>query len=241
MDLPLYWRVVKRFRWLVAGGAVLGALLAFLAVARVNSHGVSWRQQPEYLSYSQVFVTQRGFPWGRLGVTDQSVTGATLPSGQSSQVADPGRLTSLAVVYSELVTSDAVRREMHKFKPPVGKLEAAPVLDVTGHDPLPIVSIAGFSDTPQRAMKLAGSAAQGLVDYVAKQQRQNGIPVKDRVDLSIVVKADHAQLEQGRSIAMPAIVFLAVLGAAAALALVLENARPRSAEEAAPTAARHAA
>jgi hypothetical protein len=40
---------------------------------------------------------------------------------------------------------------------------------------------------------------------------------------------------------MPAIVFLAVLGAAAALALVLENARPRSAEEAARTAARHAA
>jgi hypothetical protein len=208
-------------------------VLAILTAARIGSSGISWRKQPNYVSYSQILVTQHGFPWGRLGVTTQpgsSAAAASAAKGSSDQVADPGRLTSLAIIYSQLVTSDVIHRAMQRYHPPLGQLEAAPLLDSTGQDALPIVSIAGFSNSAKHAEQLAGAAQKALVGYVIAQQDANAIPPKDRADLSVIVHADHAKLVKGRSITMSLLVFIAVVGATIAFAFALENARRRPGE-----------
>jgi hypothetical protein len=222
-------------------GLIVALGLTTLTMFRVSPKGLTYRQQETWISYSQVFVTQTGFPWGRLGVTDAGVT-KPQPGDLSSQVADPGRLTSLAVIYSHLVTTDGVRSLMAPDHPPVGSLEAAPVLDAaSGNEPLPIISIAAHSDSAKDAKRLAGAATKALVAYVERQQTRNAIPDKDRVDLVNVVRPDHAALEKGRSKAMPMIVFIVVMMATFALALVCENLRPRRAMPASSPSARTAA
>ena len=44
MDLALYGRVLRRFGPLVATGVILAAGLAILSLARVTSHGLSYRK-----------------------------------------------------------------------------------------------------------------------------------------------------------------------------------------------------
>lgn len=195
-------------------GVVVALLLALLDVVRLGPHGVGYRRGETWVSYSHVFVTQQGFPWGRLGFS----------GGASNPVADPSRLVGLASVYSALVTSDAVRATMAPLHPPVGTLQAATLLDPSNtQSALPIVSIAAFSGTKQHAMRLARVATRALIGYVDTQQAASGIPARDRVELQVVMHADHAALFKGRSLAMPILVFVAVLLAAVGLAFGLEN------------------
>jgi capsular polysaccharide biosynthesis protein len=198
----------------VAAGLALAIVLALLDAVRITSHGVELRRQPTYLSYSRIFVTQKGFPWGRLGSTTQS----------AAAVGGAERLTGLAAVYSQLVTTDPVRKLMDREKPPAGTLEAAPVLDpVDASASLPIISIAAFSGTPAKAMRLARAATDALVSYVTTQQTQNRIPASDRVQLQVIMRAEHAKLAKSPSPAMPIVIFLAVLLATVGLVFLLEN------------------
>ena len=69
MDLQLYLRVLSRFRVLIFGGLFLAFVLAVFSYVRVGlSNGspkLAYRQTQLFQSDSKVFVTQKGFPWGR--------------------------------------------------------------------------------------------------------------------------------------------------------------------------------
>jgi hypothetical protein len=228
MDLRLYARVFARFKLLLLTGLVLGFCLAFLSVARVSAKGIEYRQSEEWLSYARLFVTQQGFPWGRLGV-EAAPTTLTTPS--SPQVADPGRLTSIAIIYSNLADSDPVRRLMLKGGPLHGKVQAAPVLDPQNNEPLPLISIAAFSDTPAHAVELAQRQTSALVEYIRRQQIVNGIPTSDRVSLVVVKKpgtGTDPRLAKGRPMTLALVSVLTVMVGFCGLAFVLENLRPRA-------------
>ena len=64
MDLKLHLGVLWRFRWLLVGGLVLAGVLAFLAVFKVSSSGVSYRQSETFQAREVLFVNQPGFPYG---------------------------------------------------------------------------------------------------------------------------------------------------------------------------------
>src|SRR2546423_9864638 len=100
MDLSLYSRVLWRWRLFVVPGLLLAIFAAVFSVARVGPHGVSYRQSEQYVSYSKIFVTQQGFPWGRL-----------TPAANST---DPGRFASLATIYSSLADGDGVRQILQR-------------------------------------------------------------------------------------------------------------------------------
>jgi hypothetical protein len=228
VDLRLYARVIARFKLLLLTGLLIGSCLAFLSVARVSSKGLEYRQSEEWLSYGRLFVTQKGFPWGRLGV-ESSPTTLTAPS--SPQVADPGRLTSIAIIYSNLADSDPVRRLMLSGGPLYGKVQAAPVLDPQNNQPLPLISIAAFSDTPAHAVELAQRQTSALVRYVQRQQAANGIPTSDRVSLVLVKRPGTGadpRLAKGRPMTLALVSFLTVMVGFCGLAFVLENLRPRA-------------
>src|SRR5436190_21493306 len=112
MDLQLYLRVLSRFRVLIFGGLFLAFVLAVFSYVRVGlSNGspkLAYRQTQLFQSDSKVFVTQKGFPWGR--TTPQYVT--TKRGSPPVPAADLTRLGNLTVLYAELAKGDQVQRMM---------------------------------------------------------------------------------------------------------------------------------
>ena len=215
MDLGLLGRVVWRFKWIVLAGFVLAILLTFVATFRISGKGtVSYRQQDKWASYAQVFVTQQGFPWGRLR-----------PAGS----VDSSRFVSLAILYSGFVTSDPVKHLMREMGPPIpGEVQSAAIPTSPGStDDLPIISVAGIAATRDASLRLTNRATNALVQYVRAQQSANGINPADRVVVQIIQSPGRTTLLAGRSKTVPIMVFLAVLTLVMAIVFVLENLRPR--------------
>jgi hypothetical protein len=220
MDLPVYLRVLKRFRVLVAAGLLLACVLAFLSLARVSPTGVTWRKAPTYVAFSRLFVTQPGFPWGSL---------------RPPVSADANRFTSLAILYSQLALSDPVHQILLRSGPVNGTVDVAPVLDPASNNAaLPLISVAGFANTPKQAIALSQRETDALLTYIHQQQSTSAISAKDRVLVQLVTRATDAKVFQARKLTLAVVVFLGVLLATFALAFLLENLRPRMrAEEAA--------
>jgi hypothetical protein len=213
MDLQLYGRVLWRSRILVAIGLTLAFLLALLSFTKVSvdDNGLptlTYREPEQWVSYATVFVTEKGFPWGQL----------------SSAGGDPARLTSLAIIYSQLALSDDVRNIMLRQGPLEGSIEAATVTG-SGDDALPLVRIAALAPSAAKAKKLAARETTALRRYIANQQRTNGIRPGNRVALEVVSRPSSGALYTSRGKTRPVVVFLAVLIAFCALAFILENFR----------------
>jgi hypothetical protein len=217
MDLQLFFRVMWRFKALVAIGILAGIFLATLSVARISpsSPYLTYRKPQTFVSFSRLLVTQTGMPWARLG------TG-------TAASADPSRFTGLAVVWSQLATSDEVHRILLRGGPLNGTVDAGAVLDANTQEPLPLISIAAFSATPQAAVSLAQRETRALLTFLDRQQRQNKIAAADRVTLQPVAKPVAAKLYKARSNTLPIVIFLLMTIASIAFAFVLENLRPRA-------------
>src|SRR5207247_7331048 len=93
MDLPLFGKVIWRFKLLVAVGFLLAIGLSFLSVAKVSASGVTYRQSQVWADDVTLLVSPKGFPWGSANPTN----------------ADPATFGSLATIYANLATSDAVK------------------------------------------------------------------------------------------------------------------------------------
>jgi hypothetical protein len=231
MDLRLYARVLWRFRKLMALGFVLAVALTFLTVVRVGfAHGslaLSYRQHQKWVSYATLFVTQQGFPWGRATLDTAPPTPTVRPqSGQS--FADPGRFSSLAMLYSQLATSDQVVAIIKKSGPLNGEIQAAPILsDTVYQDALPLVSLAGIAYSQRGAVDLARRATSAFETFLEQEQRLNEIPASSRVIMTVIQDPRKAKLLKRRSVTLPAVVFLSVMILFSGIAFILENMRPR--------------
>jgi hypothetical protein len=242
MDMQLYSRVLLRWWPIMLIGLLVAGALTFLSLFRVDTQGhVTARKSTQYVSYTQLFVTQKGFPWGRLGLTPTSAdyaasqptrttSGATqTPRGAgTAQLADLSRLTSLAILYSHLATSDQVRAIMLRLGPVTGTLEAS-ALPATqnSNEALPIISIAAITDSATSAIALAQNASTALVSYIEQQQAENGILPADRVQLTTLNRPYKAKIFQKPSKTLPVVIFLTVLIATIGVAFIFENLRPR--------------
>jgi hypothetical protein len=216
LDLNHLGRVVWRFKWIVLLGLILAFGLTFLAMFRVTRDGkISYRQSQQWASYSQIFVTQSGFPWGQLR-----------PTGPN----DSGRFVSLALIYAGLVDSDPVRQLMAKMGPPIvgGSVQASALLTAPGSsDALPIISIAGLATSKEDSVTLTSRATTALVQYIRAQQASSGTTAANRVIPQVIQTAGSSRVLAGRSKTVPVMVFIAVLTLVLAFVFVLENVRPR--------------
>jgi hypothetical protein len=228
MDLQLYARVLRRFRWLIVTGLVVAIGLSFLATFRVTSSGVAYRQSEVWSSTSRLGVTQQGFPWGRLfaqGASD--LTPAQQAARLGIPIADPNRFKDLAFLYAALAVTDPVRQLMLRRGSLDGEFTADPVIGENGIT-LPLIDIIATGSTPQSAKALARRAAAALGTYVAQQQQANKVPASDRVILQSLLNAEKAEIVKSRSKTMAVVVFLAVMFAFVGLAFLLENTRSRA-------------
>jgi hypothetical protein len=232
MDLTLHLRVLWRFRLVVAVGLLAAIALALFSYVRVGfggRHGitVAYRQHQQYVAYTQILVTQTGFPEGRSVVIPPTDAAPASPSQQ--QFADPSRFTSLALLYAKLIDTDPVWRIARRDGPLGGKIEAAalPATDNGNGDALPVLSVASIANSKRAAIELGRRLTDAFVVYIDREQADNGIRPRNRVKLDVVKAPEGAKVFAARSKALPIVVFASMLFATFALAFVLENMRPR--------------
>jgi len=219
MDLPLYLRVLWRFKWLVAAGFVLAVGLAVLSVFQVSlaSPHLKTRSLEQWKSTETLLVTEPGAPW--------------LRSGYSSN-ADPQKYSTLATIYVQFVMSDEVRRMINNTWPltKYDVIQAFPVLAQSynaNSPPLPLISVEVSSFSPTRSLALARHATAAFRDYLELLQAQNNIPTDKRVVVTTVRSYEPPLLIAGHSKTLPVVVFLTVMMGITGICLVLENLRPR--------------
>ncbi len=224
MDLPVYWRVLKRFKWLVIIGLLLAIFFAVLSTAKITKNGLIYRKPAIWQSTSNVLLTQGGFPWGR----------ATLPStdfGTVSQYADPTRFSSLVDLYSQFANSDQVAKLMRSYGAPKSwKLVALPLQPTQVGAALPVISLEGQADTPGASIRAVQVGRQAFVNYVHQQQLGAAIPKDQRIDIQTLQLATLPKVIAPRKKTLPIVIFLALASATIGLAFVLDNAKPVTAK-----------
>src|SRR3954465_8672900 len=101
MNLERHLQVLWRYRLITALGLLFGIALALLAAFKVGPGGLERRGSEQWTSTSNVMVTQKGFPWGRVTLPNSAAVGqaagtdpsasATPQSGEDSRIpfADP--------------------------------------------------------------------------------------------------------------------------------------------------------
>jgi hypothetical protein len=230
MDLGLFVRVLWSHKVVLFMGLLLAFVLSALSYVRVDIHdptNLQYRQKQQWAAYTTVFVTQKGFPLGSLD--NQTGTRVTTKSQSANSTAvDPTRLISLAIIYSQLIPSDPVLDIMRQSHPINGTVEAAPVTDPANtSDVLPLISIAGLSDTPADAEALARRATEAFQTYLIAKQAANNVAPDDRVVIWVVNRPGRLKLLADRSKTLPIVVFLTVALATVAICFIMENLRPR--------------
>jgi hypothetical protein len=225
VDIVAIFNVLRRFRVPVLAGTALAIALALLSYYRLSLDGglaLTHRSNETWASYSQLLVTQPGFSWGSTDGRGGAV--GNVPR----QSVDEGRLTTLATVYSRLVTSDGVRTIMRANGAPIrGVVDASPLQASRNSDVLlPIVNVSALATTRVDSLRLADRAARALRTYLEQTQRQNGIPARERVQLQTIRQAGLSELVSPRPKTPPIIVFFTVMAATLGLAFVLDNLRP---------------
>jgi hypothetical protein len=228
MDFPLYLRVLWRFRLIVLAGLCLGFTLAFFSYVRVSFGDkgpmFSYRQSEVWESEARLFVTQRGFPWGRTAPQ-------YLPSGADRDAppipeSDPSRLASFATLYSEFAKGDFVQSIVGRANARLVVVEPVPAPPLSSPPILPLISVRALGPSPQASALLAQRTANALLTFVHRQQNDARIPADARVRVEPLSRPNRQVLVSGRGKTIPVIVFVAVLMAACGLAFVLENLRP---------------
>jgi hypothetical protein len=167
MDLSLYSRVIWRFRWLVVLGLVLAITLSVLSIAKVSSHGLSYRKHEIWQSSTTVLLTQHGFPWGR----------AVVPPNQSGATSGPAWLAGLTELYAQFANSDPVKALM--LRDGASKnwvLTAAPVIPSGSSSALPVIALAGLAYSPAGAVQATLVGRTAFLQYVKSQQANASIP-----------------------------------------------------------------
>jgi hypothetical protein len=231
MNLARHITVLWRFRAVVLAGLLLGIVLAVLAAYQVPS--MERRGAETWSAESDVEVTQRGFPEGRVTLPNPlDDTSGSSTSGTQSDIqafGDPGRFVQLALYYAQVAVSDQVREQLPE-KPAPGQIMARNV-DATGNGQgwLPIIRLTTTAGTPDGAVQLNQDTIAALTDYLRKNQRDSNTPDDERVQLRVLNQPAPA-LVSGRSLTISFLAFMLCVLAAIAVAHILENLRPRSPE-----------
>ena len=236
MDLHRHIRLLWRSKLVVLGGAVIGILLGILAGYKVSGSGLEVRKAPVYTSTTKLLVTQNGFPWGRTALPGEVTAGVSAGDAAASQsaksndasvtFADPGRLATLAWMYSHFVMSDEVRA-LVKNPPEDMTIDAAP-LTAGGNfssPALPVIQLTITAGAASEAQRLSREVPSALETFLTKGQNASKTSAGDRVEVSVINRSPMAVPEKSKAMLMSIVIFMMAVAAAIALAYILENLR----------------
>ena len=219
MDLRLFWGVVKRYKRLSIGGALLAVILAVLAYGTPSLSGgfptVVPRGSVTYASDAQLLITQPTGVYGRLA------------NDNSAALQDPGYLSTLSPIYAGLATGNSVQAAIRAAKVP-GALTATGGVDPNTGDYLPFVNVTATGPTPQDAATLSKIGIASLQAYAAKMEADSAVPANERIYLE-VIKTGPPVLASGHKVMIPLLVLVAVFTGLITLLFSLENHDPQTA------------
>jgi hypothetical protein len=244
MNLARHASVLWRFRRVTAAGVVLGIVLAILASYRVSSSGLEPRGSATYSAISSIWVTQPGFPEGRVTLPEQQIDDAVTASGDdavtknappSDQVefADPARLAALGDLYSKLLTSDEVLRRVDTHPTPAA-VQASPFAASQGGLLLPVIQLTTMGGSPAGAVETNRAVYRGLLDFLDEEADANNVAKARRVELK-VLNAPEVALVSGPKPTMSVVAFMMVMLGTLAVTHLLEALRNRRRNEALAT------
>ena len=199
MDINVFLRVVRRFKFIVVVGAIVAALLAVLSFTRITTGGLAYRQPTEWGSFQRLTVSEN------------------LPLNTPSE-------QDLAQTYATLVDSQPVTTRMSRYGKPRGKLVGSVVIFGDGNSSR-IVQLDGVATTKADAVHtamLGTGALQGYIPTFNKEALPRGVTAK----LVPVGGPSAPKVVRKPSVTRPIFVFLAVMTAVFGLIFVLENLRP---------------
>lgn len=217
MDLRLYGRVLWRYRALVAVGWVVAIAAALLATFSIGPGGIDYRQSQTYVATEDLYITAQGFQEGR------SASLAPEGSAEAAGVIDPNRMAQLTTLYSELINSDRVWEITERDGTLPGSVLGEQYVVNNGRTALPVLRLSAFADSPTVAVTLADRHASAFREFIQAEQAAAKIPAQERVVLEVLRRPDGAELVEARGMAMPVVLFLAIVAATVALAFVLYN------------------
>lgn len=227
MDLPLYGRVLWRFRWIVVIGVFLAVFLAVLSIAKITPKGLEYRKNEVWQAQASLLLTQPGFPEGRALFPDPRSD----RSRSNFSYADATRFASLTALYSQFAQSDEVNALMKREgAPPGSTVSAAPLIPpgANAYTVLPVISLFGNAYTARDALKTARLGTQAFIQFLERNQREARIPQSQRVHVEVLARPREAAVLEPRKKTLPIVILLTVLTATVSLAFVLENVRPRA-------------
>lgn len=234
MDITQHLRVIRRWHRVLVAGALLGAVLAGLFLFKVSPSGVEFRRPEKWESTSTLFVTQRGFPWGRTtlpgtdGTDTTPATGAAAAkapaqAGQAgTSFANPQRLSLLAIIYSFISQSNAIDGVGTPL-PPGGEVTAQELSNQSSGS-LPLFKLTASAQTAPAADRLNVERTRALIKYLGDQQDANQVPSGQRVQVSVLNRPFASRVASHGAMLGAAILFLA-LAAGLAACYLLESLR----------------
>ncbi len=244
MDLKLFLAVIKRYKRVVIGGAVLAVLLSMLSYGTPGLKGgmptIIPRGAEVWQGNAVVLLSQEGFPYDRAVQQVIPGKGITVPP---QTIGDLNYMSNLSSVYAALANSDSVERQVAaEAHVPVcattttatapaaasatgncGTVVAASLQQTGTGAPLPLITLTSSAATAAEAAKLATSTIAVLQNQISKQQTAAGTLANQRVELETVNSGSPATLAQGHSKSIPILVLFAILSASIALAFILNN------------------
>ena len=194
MNLATHSAVLWRYRGIVAGGVLLGVVLAVLASYQGTWDGgpkLTPRGSETWTSESSLLVTQTGFPEGRVTLpevptpSEGSVEQQTPEQSGNGRLefADPLRFAFLAQLYAQLAVSDRVVDQLPKGTTRA-QIEAIPVEGLAATQ-LPLIKLTTTAGSSEAARGLNTDVVKALQGVLADDQATNDIqaPQRTRVEL----------------------------------------------------------
>jgi hypothetical protein len=238
MDLRRHIQVLWRYKAIVVGGVVLGIVMAILASFSVSFSGgpkLEWRSDQTFGSVSTLFVTQTGFPWGRVTLPEPALVPGGDPAAQTQlpetadektrrEYAAPERFSDLAVVYSYLARSDQVRALIRPQTAP-DQILITPIQNPSTGAGLPLLLIETHAKSQEMAVKVNEASIEALRQYLREQQDEADIDDGARVRIQVLNPPAPAGVTEGRTYMGSVIALILAIAGAVALCYLLENLR----------------
>ena len=245
MDLTLIGRALRQHPVLLAVGVVAALLAGFFAGYSYTGQGVEPRTPPVYRGSSTVILTNPNLSLFASQVAPPTATG---DEAEAAPPPENANLAQLAMVYAWVVSGDEIRTGTEEVVGPLADGEQLTAqrrsTQPTGSEQfgsssaLPIFDIVTRASDEDRAREIAAAATDVFLAYVVRQQEAGGIPVEQRVVISVLRSPSAELTDGGSSLVSSALVGVVVLLVFLLLIVYRTNAQQgRRARRGTPTAA----
>jgi hypothetical protein len=231
-----YVHALRRFWWVVALGLGVASLAAILSLYRIDFLSVppslEKREPVTYTATARVLVTSAEAPYFRTTVTRELGTDEGDSTQEFAGAPDIGTLISTANLYPVLIQSDEVQRLRQEMSGPLpGAITTRAIYEVNSPgrfelSQVPVVEVYGHSTTFAGAIELTQATVEAFMAYVERTQNRAGLSPQERIVLEEIQRPVTAIATGGSSLSLPLMLFVVVVAAFCALAILLDRLFP---------------